>query len=175
MRNFHSIMNLASVAQKRHCVFQGWVQPLIFLCCFLLRIPLSAQINGAASADVTALVRRFVKAQQSFDPSVLTDATTEDYLEISPRGEVDKRNDVLRFYDPAHRVDVPSATISDENIRILGDAAVDIVAIKYMVAEEGKPSHDIRIRAAFVAIRRQGVWKLASAHYTTIQPTETPH
>jgi len=71
---------------------------------------------------------------------------------------------LFRLENP-HRVEVPSATINDENLRIFNDAAIDIVEIKYIVAH-----HDVRIRATFMAVRRQGVWKLASAQYTSIKP-----
>ncbi|HYX53928.1 MAG TPA: nuclear transport factor 2 family protein, partial [Candidatus Limnocylindrales bacterium] len=130
---------------------------------------LHAQAGNAASTQVAALVQRFIKAQQSFDPATLKETTTDDYLEVSPQGEVDKREAVLGFYDPAHRVEVPATSISDENIRTFNDTAVEVVAITYKVGAAGN-THDVRIRATFVALRQQGAWKLASAQYTGIKP-----
>jgi uncharacterized protein (TIGR02246 family) len=167
-------MNIASAVQS-HSTFRYWAQLLVFLVYPLTCVPLSAGPADTASTDVTALIHRFIRAQQSFDPAALKAATTENYIEVSPLGEVDKRDAVLGFYDPAHRVDVPSASISGDSFRIFGDTAIDIAAITYTVAETGKPSHDVRMRATFVAVRQQGVWKLVSAHYTTIRPPVPQH
>jgi len=167
------MMNIGTVVQSSRRTFRYWAPLLVFLVYSLSRIPLSAEPTDTASTDITALIHRFIKAQQSFDPAALKDATAENYIEVSPLGEVDKRDDVLGFYNPAHRVDVPSASIIDENLRAFKDTTIDIVSIKYTVAEAGKSPHDVRIRATFVAVRQQGVWKLASAHYTTIQPPAT--
>ena len=152
---------------------------IIAACCvlsvYLVAPPLTAQSTDPGSAQVAALVQRFIKAQQSFDPATLKDVTTENYLEVSPQGEVDKREAVLGFYDPAHRVQVPAASVSDENIRIFGETAVDVAAITYTVGEPGKASHDVKIRATFLAVRQQGAWKLASAQYTGIRPPAAQH
>jgi uncharacterized protein (TIGR02246 family) len=168
-------VNIAFFLQSRGCGVLYWAQSVAVLVCFVFCISLSAKSAGTASSDVTALIRNFVKAQQSFDPAALKNDTTENYFEVSPLGEVDKRDAVLGFYDPAHRVNVPAASISDENLRVFGDTAIDIVEIKYTVAETGKPSHDVRMRATFVAVRQQGIWKLASAHYTSIRPPAPQH
>jgi uncharacterized protein (TIGR02246 family) len=131
--------------------------------------------DSTPPAVVSGLVQRFIQAQKSYDPPTLKELTADNYVEVSPLGEVDTREAMLGFYNPAQRVDVPSASVSDQNVRVFGDTAVDIVAIKYEVAESGKPSHDVMIRATFVAIRQQGVWKLASAQYNTIQPHAAKH
>ena len=174
MRNSDSMTNTASIARcLRAC--GCCMQPLLLLICFLSSASFSAESGHTASADVPALIQHFIKGQQSFDPVALKNATTENYFEVSPLGEVDKRDAVLEFYNPVHRVDVPSASISDENLRIFNDAAIDIVTIKYTVAEAGKPAHEVSMRATFVAVLQQGVWKLASAHYTSIRPHATQH
>lgn len=121
------------------------------------------------------MVQRFIQAQKSFDPPTLKELTADNYIELSPLGEVDTRDAMLGFYDPTKRVEVPSATVSDQNIRIFGDTVIDIVAIKYEVADSGKPSHEVMIRATFVAIRQRGSWKLASAQFNTIQPHAAKH
>jgi uncharacterized protein (TIGR02246 family) len=166
------MMNTASIA-RNYRTLNYCVQPLVLLICFTSSVSFFAERGDTASADVSALIQHFIKAQQSFDPVALKNDTIENYCEVSPLGEVDKRDAVLEFYNPVHRVDVPSALISNENLRILNDAAIDIVTIKYTVAEAGKSSHGVSMRATFVAVRQQGVWKLASAHYTPIRPHAT--
>lgn len=135
----------------------------------------AGQSGGDASTEVTGVVQRFIQAQKSYDPPTLKELTADNYVEVSPLGEIDTRDAMLGFYDPAQKVDVPSASVSDQSIRIFGDTAIDIAAIKYEVAVSGKPSHDVMIRATFVAVRQQGVWKLASAQYNTIQPHAAKH
>ncbi len=176
MRNSLPRINVAS-KQTGFGVFRYGL--LSAACSVFLLYPavreIAAQSGDATSAQVTAVVQRFIKAQQSFDPATLKEVTTENYLEVSPQGEVDKREAVLGFYDPAHRVEVPAASVSDENIRIFGETAVDVVAITYTVSESGKASHDVKIRATFLAVRQQGAWKLASAQYTGIRPPAAQH
>jgi uncharacterized protein (TIGR02246 family) len=166
--------HVSTMYRTRPCASHRGAQLLILcLCVTSLSGRLLAQSDSSAEAAVKTLVQSFIKAQQTFNPAVLKEDTTENYIEVSPLGEVDKRDAVLKFYDPADRVEVPSASITDEQIRFFKDMAVDIVAIKYTVADKQASSHDVQIRATFVAVQQQGVWKLASAHYTSIQPKTT--
>lgn len=151
---------------------------LVFLSCLFFSAPSVALVvpgSAEASKEIPELIRTFLKAQQSFDPATLKDKTVDNYAEVSPLGELDERNAVLEFYDPAHRVDAPAISISDDKLRIFGDTGIDIVTIKYTIAQAGAPPHDFQIRATFVAMRTRGVWKMASAQYTRIQSPPTQH
>ena len=134
-----------------------------------------ARSAATASAEVTALVQRFVQAQKSYDPATIRELTAENYVEVSPLGEVDARKAVLGFYDPSQRVDVPSASVSDLEIRILGKTAIVIAAVRYVVAIPGQPSHEVAMRATYVAMRSEKAWKLVSAQYSAIHPHGPAH
>jgi ketosteroid isomerase-like protein len=156
---------------------QQQLSPVLFFVtlCLLFSPNASALPADSPAAEVTALIQRFVQAQKSYDPTAIKDVTAGNYVEVSPLGEVDTRQAVLGFYDPRQRVDVPSASVSEPDIRIMGDTALAIVAIRYLVAASGQPSHEVAMRATFVAMRFRGVWKLVSAQYTTIHPHEPQH
>ena len=95
--------------------------------------------------------------------------TTDDYVEISPIGEIDPRDKMLGFYDPAKKVEGPAMTVSDTNVRMVGrDTAIAVTTISYSLpGKDG--SRAVSIRAVFVAERDGRMWKLASAQYTPIR------
>ena len=68
-------------------------------------------------------------AQRTFDQAAMDRLLTDDYVEVSPVGEVDSRAKVLSFYTPEARAKgpQPSSVVLDEpNIRTYGDSAVVI-------------------------------------------------
>lgn len=60
--------------------------------CGLLAVASHAQTpTTPAEQQVAQLVRDFQAAEQAYDPAALARLTAEQYVEISPRGEVDER------------------------------------------------------------------------------------
>lgn len=124
----------------------------------------------ATQGPIVEAVRAFVTAQHDFDLAKITALTTDDYVEVSPLGEVDPRDKMLGFYAPDKKVAGPAITMGDATVRMIGDrAAIVVISVSYDITPPGQPPRTVSLRAAFVAQRIGGGWKLASAQYTPIR------
>lgn len=107
------------------------------------------------------------------DAPALAALTAENYIEISPLGEVDPREKMLTFYVKDDKHVLPAMTVDDITTRLLGGTAVVIAKISYSLVSEGQ-HHIFSLRSTFVAEKIAGVWKLVSAHYTPIHAPKSP-
>lgn len=143
--------------------------------CLLLAFSGRAQSPATpAEQDVVRLVRGFLAAEQAYDPAALAQLTDERYVEISPRGEVDERARFLGFYQPAQRRDGPPLRVSEEQVRVLGATALDILTLTYTLPGPDGTARTYAVRATFVAHRGVGGWRLVGAQYTAILPARPP-
>lgn len=139
--------------------------------CGLLAVASHAQTPVApAEQEVANLVRAFRAAEQAYDPAALAQLTDERYVEISPRGEVDERARFLGFYQPAQRQQWPPVSTSEEQIRVLGTTALDVLKLTYTLPGPNGTSRSQAVRATFVAQRGAAGWRLVGAQYTAIVP-----
>jgi len=138
-------------------------------------IPLGAQSvpGNDDSQALTTLVQRFTKAQQSFDPATLKELTSEDYVEVSPIGDVDSRARMLGFYNPDKKIEAPAIDVKEVDVRRFGNAAVVIAKLSYDMRGPDNKSHTMELRSTFVAYRSSSGWKLVSSQYTGIRPPRT--
>jgi ketosteroid isomerase-like protein len=126
--------------------------------------------DSSAAPQVVALAHRYIDAQRDFDVPALRAATADNFIEISPIGELDEREKVLGFYAPAKKKPgAPTITTEDGVTRVFGDAAVHITTHSFTVMAEDKP-RSVSMRAVFVAHLRDGQWKLVSVQYTGVRP-----
>ena len=138
----------------------------------LLAHPGHAQTTTSrAEQEVAQLVREFRAAEQAYDPTALARLTAERYVEVSPRGEVDERARFLGFYQPALRKPWPPLAVSDEQIRVFGTTALDVLTLTYTLPGPDGTSRSQAVRATFVAQRSAQGWRLLGAQYTGIVPT----
>jgi uncharacterized protein (TIGR02246 family) len=138
---------------------------------WLLAHPGHAQTSTVkAEQEVAQLVRDFRAAEQAYDPAALARLTDARYVEVSPRGEVDERARFLGFYEPALRKPWPPITASDEQIRIVGTTALDVLTLTYTLPGPGGTSRSQAVRVTFVAQRGAQGWQLLGAQYTGIVP-----
>ena len=72
------------------------------------------------------LVRRHAQAQNGFDQAALRSLTADDYVEVSPAGEVDPRDKMLSFYAPEKKAPAPQVALEEPLTRINGDTAIVI-------------------------------------------------
>ncbi|UZK66359.1 nuclear transport factor 2 family protein [Sphingomonas sp. M1-B02] len=129
------------------------------------------QTADASDAALVALARSFVDAQANFDQKRLSDLTTDDYVEISPVGEVDPKAEFIGFYAPDKKRAVPTTALSEPLVRHYGNAASIIARLGFDVPLPDGTSRSVAVRVTYLAIRSGTDWKLASAHYT---PVRTP-
>ena len=153
-------------------VFDTFVRSALLLACC------SVAPFGHAAVDtakpVGDLVQRFTEAQQKMDVPALQALTAENYVEVSPLGEVDPREKMLTFYvKKDDRQALPAMTVEESTTRVLGDTAVVIAKVSYASVVEGQ-SRTFSLRSTFVVEKRNGVWKLVSAQYTPIRSPKKP-
>lgn len=145
----------------------------IFAGSLLLVFSSRAQSSSPDERAVAQLVRDFRAAEQAYDPAALARLTDEHYVEISPRGEVDERARFLSFYQPEQpeqRKPWPPLAVSEEQIRVLGPIALDVLKLTYTLPGPDGTSRTQAVRATFVAQRGATGWRMVGAQYTGILP-----
>ncbi|MGZ5198291.1 MAG: nuclear transport factor 2 family protein [Telluria sp.] len=140
--------------------------------CGGLMLPVQAAPD--AVVPVTELVRQFTNAQVTMDGPTLAALTAENYVEVSPLGDVDPREKMLTFYVKDEKsAALPPVTLEDMAIRVLGDTAVVIAKISYSKVIQSQ-SRAFSLRSTFVAEKVGGAWKMVSVQYTPIHPSRNP-
>jgi len=129
----------------------------------------AAAVQAApAGQEVETLVQRFTAAQSGFDAATLKSLTADNYIEISPLGEIDPREKMLSFYVKKDDKPRPAIGVDELSTRVLGDSAVTIARVSYSMMAGGQ-SRTFALRSVFVAARQGKEWKLVSAQYTPIR------
>ncbi|WP_346836610.1 nuclear transport factor 2 family protein [Microbulbifer sp. SAOS-129_SWC] len=122
----------------------------------------------AADIDqLKALAKSYVKAQTTFDQSLLESITTHQFVEISPKGEVDEREEFIDFYAPEKKIPSPTFTITDVKVRQNGDVAFISQVITFSMGPR-----KLQMTEGLSAIKTEQGWKLASSQ-TTPRPMDT--
>lgn len=137
-----------------------------FACAATIALPALAADD---QADVLSLVRQHVAAQTQFDVPALAALTADNYVEVSPMGEVDTREKMLAFYAPEKKTATPVITVEEPLVRVSGDTAVLIGKLAISVNAGGQ-QRQMAMRASYVAVKQGQAWKLMSAQYTGIAP-----
>lgn len=135
-----------------------------------IAVPGNAQNSAASNAPVLALVQAFSDARNHFDAKALNALLTPDYVEVSPRGEIDRRQAVLGFYAADKATPAPPMTLSTQDVRRSGDTAIVIGSVDYAVPAPTGGTVNRTVRFTYVERRVGGRWLMASAQYTGVQP-----
>ncbi len=125
--------------------------------------------------NLTTLVRQANEAQGNFDPATLEKIYASDYVEISPVGEVDRREKAIGFYKPqTNKGDSETKTVAgaDEiSVRSYENFAVIIARITFSQAGNESTNRPLAsFRATYVCRKEKGVWKISSVQATGIRP-----
>ena len=139
----------------------------------------TAPEQGPPPADaVSAEIRRYFDAVKRNDAAVLEGLLAQDYVEVSPLGQVDKRAQVIEFYRLAARAqtgqssELAEVAVDELSVRVYGDVAVAVVGESFKMNVAGKPVAR-PMRSTLVWQRLGGTWKLVSSHHTAIRPPIT--
>jgi ketosteroid isomerase-like protein len=95
--------------------------------------------------------------------------TADNYIEISPLGEVDSREKMLSFYDADKRGAAPAIRIDEPSVRTFDQSAIVNARLTYDIGAQGQ-TRSVAMRASYVARRQEGKWQLVSSQYTPIRP-----
>jgi len=124
--------------------------------------------DGSDAAAVTELVRKFLDAQSRHDVPALRSLTAEQFVEISPLGEVDPRDRMLGFYVGDASPTRPVIAVDEREVRIFGDSAIVTIKLSFNAGGQARS-----LRAGFVAHRNGATWKLVSAQHTPMRPARS--
>lgn len=131
-----------------------------------------AATKSADDAAVKSLIQNFLRAEQNYDAAALARLIDSDYVEISPAGEVDEHDRFLGFYAADKKAPWPAMTTGEEQVRLFGDTAVDVLKFTYSMPGPDGVQHVREIRGSFIAQKNGGAWKLLGAHYTGNRPPQ---
>jgi len=136
--------------------------------------------QGIPPADaVSAEARRYFDAVRRNDAAALDALLAQDYVEVSPLGQVDKRAQVIGFYRVAAKAQTGQASelaevaVDELSVRVYGDVAVAIAGESFKMNVAGKLVAR-PMRSTLIWRRTDGAWKLVSSHHTTIRPPIDP-
>lgn len=152
---------------------------LIFVACILVFAASAfGQKVSPEDAKIKLAVQSLIAAQTAFDQKELEAILAPDYVEVSPRGEVDDRAKVIGFYSPEAKAKSGTAPIvvdiSEETVRNYGTFAIAMIKLTYtMKMPDGRSAARI-LRGSYVLRSIKGSWKLSSAQYTPMPPPQPP-
>lgn len=149
-----------------------------YLLISILTLALPAEVAGAQSRPasdgaVTALVEAFSDARDHFNAPALDRLLAPDYIEVSPRGEIDRRPAVLGFYTADKAKAVPKMTRAVQDVRVHGDTAIVIGSVSFSIPAPGGGTTERTVRVTYVEQRIGGRWLMASTQYTGVPPAKS--
>lgn len=139
------------------------------LCCNAATAMTSDASEAADVAAVGELVRKFTDAQVQMDAPTLRALTAEQYVEISPLGEVDAREKMLGFYVKDASRTPPTVAIDERTVSLFGDTALIIAKLNFTMSHNGQ-ARSYAMRMSYVAHKEGAQWKLVSLQATPIRP-----
>lgn len=138
----------------------------------LIAAPAGARTEKTDNGPVLAAIKAFSDARARFDSIALDRLLTSDYIEVSPRGEVDRRSAVIGFYTADKASPAPPMVYSTENLRRYGDTAVVVGSIEYTIPAPNGEKVKRTVRATYVERRVGGRWLMASTQFTGVPPAQ---
>ncbi|NCP65749.1 MAG: nuclear transport factor 2 family protein [Paraglaciecola sp.] len=121
-------------------------------------------------SEFQRLIEQLVATQLSYDSNAMAALLHPDYLEVSPKGEVDYREKVLGFYAPSLQADKqksPQVTLSELNVSVQENLAFVLVKETFAMPNS---SQTFSMRVSFVLQKVTDHWLFYRAHYTGIWP-----
>jgi len=141
---------------------------ILLACAALGSANVAAQdTTNADSTGAVELVRQFLDAQAHYDVPALRALTSDQFVEISPLGDVDPRDRMLGFYVKDAPPARPPVGIDERQVRVFGDSAVVTVRLTLDINGQARS-----LRSNFVAHKQGGQWKLVSAQHTPMRPAK---
>ena len=128
------------------------------------------QVTQAVPAEILALIDAFSAARANFDAAALDALLAPDYVEVSPLGEVDRRQAVLGFYTPDKATPAPTMSFAAQDVRRDGNITIVIGSVDYRVPDQTGATVLRTMRVTYVAQRVGDRWLIASAQYTGVRP-----
>jgi ketosteroid isomerase-like protein len=143
--------------------------------CCACSLPSSPWPANPPRALLLQRANALVAAQLAFDQPALEGLLARDYLEVSPVGDVDTRDEVIGFYSADAKAKAATgpmpigATLDDVQVRVAGDAATLVARETIrMPSPDGPRAIAMRVQFQFRLV--DGQWCIATTQYTGIRP-----
>ncbi|MEZ5306307.1 MAG: nuclear transport factor 2 family protein [Pyrinomonadaceae bacterium] len=143
-----------------------------------IELALARLSRGASDEKIIDVCKRAAEAQEKYDPSTLEKLYAADYVEISPKGEIDVREKAIGFYKVENaeelRAKTPRYVLDEFKVRNYGKFAMVIAKFSFGSREDpSKPPMPVGL--VLYALRKEkGVWKIYSAQFTPFpRPAKT--
>ena len=144
----------------------------------IVLLSVSAFAQSKKDDDLIAITKRAAAAQESYDTATLEQIYASDYIEISPKGEIDVRDKAIGFYKvedvEAARAKTPKYMLDEFQVRSYKDHAIIIsrFSIGSKTDAERKPT---AVGLVLYSLRKEkNVWKIYSAQFTPFPPPPRP-
>jgi ketosteroid isomerase-like protein len=146
---------------------------LAALLCLLA--PVVAMASEPANAALLQRANALLAAQLAFDQPALDGLLASDYLEVSPVGDVDTRDQVIGFYSAEAKAKAAAgptpidARLDDVQVRVAGGAATLVARETIrMPSPDGPRAIAMRVQFQFRLV--DGQWRIATTQYTGMRP-----
>lgn len=144
----------------------------------IVLLSVSAFAQSKKDEEVIAVAKRAAMAQENYDPATLEQIYASDYIEISPKGEIDMRDKAIGFYKvddvAAAKAKTPKYILDEFQVRNYKDHAIVIsrFSIGSKTDTERKPT---AVGLVLYSLRKEkNAWKIYSAQFTPFPQPPRP-
>ncbi len=150
----------------------------ILLSVFVLLSTFAVFSQNRQNDEVIAVAKKAVQAQENYDPVTLDKIYASDYIEISPKGEIDERAKAIGFYKVEDvekaKARTPRYILDEFKVRHYKNFAMVIskfsIGLKNDATKAPSP-----VGLVLYALRKEkGQWKIYSAQFTPFPPPPRP-
>jgi len=145
---------------------------------FLLLFSLTAFSQSKTEQEVITIAKQAAAAQENYDTAALEKLYASDYIEISPKGEIDERAKAIGFYQVGDvekaKAKTPKYILDEFKVRHYGKYAMIISRFSFGTKNDtSKPPFPVGL--VLYALRKEkGGWKIYSAQFTPFPPPARP-
>jgi ketosteroid isomerase-like protein len=145
----------------------------IILSVLVVLCSMSAFAQNKQNEEVIAIIKQAVAAQENYDPATLEKIYAADYIEISPKGEIDVRDKAIGFYKVEDvekaKAKTPKYILDEFKVRHYKNYAM--VISRFSVGSKTNPEQKSAVGLVLYALRKEkGTWKIYSAQFTPFPP-----
>jgi uncharacterized protein (TIGR02246 family) len=143
--------------------------------------PRSPAFDAEDESAVRAVVSEFANTWNRHDMEAMHRLNTEDVEWVNVSGNHWRGNPaVYKGHDTIHRTIFAKTDMSVEGtvVRALApDVAVVVATMKFgpVVMPSGQELPELKTRGSFIVVRREGIWKIAHFHNTSVDPEAEQH
>lgn len=147
---------------------------IIVLISLLILNCLSVFAQKSKKDEVISIVKQAVAAQETYDTAALEKLYASDYIEISPKGEIDPRAKAIGFYKVEDtekaRSSTPRYILDEFQVRRYGKFA--LIISRFSIGLKNNLSRPpTAVGLVVYALRKEkGAWKIYSAQFTPFPP-----